>query len=466
MMIAKKLGKEQVQIPGEKHRGGLASVVRLLAALPILGLFLLSGCSKTPVDRVLLMPAPGVFAPEGGLSPFADSIDVDEMPYTGMLYATDRRPAGKGDRARFYSNDRGNMLRVGIADISSRSGDITTERAREISLLKNRPGRYELEVTGIEEFGALQHGLGPFQVRPETAQGDSDPGRRFAEIIDRKLEQSRKKDIYVYVHGYKVVFENPVLVAYELWNFLGYEGVFIAYSWPATPKGTAYTSDLETAGLSSRALRIFLQYLAEETSAESIHILGYSAGTRVVAGALNQLALLGRNKPGFKEEMRIGEAILVGSDIDTQYLGAMMVDNMPEICHQLSIYSSRYDRALGVSRWLFNRERAGQLQQEQLSPEATEYLKSVDNPVLIDASEAADSRVGNGHGYFLNSPWVSSDVLATLLYGLAPSERGLIRPEDKVIWSFPPDYISRLRSALLEVDPSLSVGASAPEHDE
>jgi esterase/lipase superfamily enzyme len=58
----------------------------------------------------------------------------------------------------------------------------------------------------------------------------TDAGPRFAKAINAQLDQSGRKDVYVYVHGYKVVYENPVLVASELWHFLGYKGAFIAYA--------------------------------------------------------------------------------------------------------------------------------------------------------------------------------------------------------------------------------------------
>jgi hypothetical protein len=54
------------------------------------------------------------------------------------------------------------------------------------------------------------------------------------------------------------------------------------------------------------------------------------------------------------------------------------------------------------------------------------------------------------------SPWVSSDVLLTLLYDLEPEKRGLVRVPDSPVWVFPDDYIARLRRALVEVDPSLA----------
>jgi len=73
----------------------------------------------------------------------------------------------------------------------------------------------------------------------------------------------------------------------------------------------------------------------------------------------------------------------------------------------------------------------------------------------VTGAEGATS--GNGHGYFRNSPWASSDILMTLMYDLRPGERGLIQPEETAIWTFPPDYIERLRSALGEVNPDLAV---------
>ena len=108
--------------------------------------------------------------------------------------------------------------------------NITWEEARRVSLLKNRTDDYPLGVENVEETGVLEDSLTLFDSPEVKAEvGKEGAGRRFAEHINRKLAESRRKDIYIYVHGYKVIFENPVLVATELWHFLGYEGAFIAY---------------------------------------------------------------------------------------------------------------------------------------------------------------------------------------------------------------------------------------------
>jgi esterase/lipase superfamily enzyme len=103
-------------------------------------------------------------------------------------------------------------------------------------------------VTGVTDFGVLESTV-PWsfvesaEIPPDVLDGDEG----FAGAINDKLASSVRKQVYIYVHGYKVVSENPVLVATELWHFLGYDGVFIAYAWPATPKRLAYVADVETA---------------------------------------------------------------------------------------------------------------------------------------------------------------------------------------------------------------------------
>ena len=73
--------------------------------------------------------------------------------------------------------------------------------------------------------------------------------------------------------------------------------------------------------------------------------------------------------------------------------------------------------------------------------------------IFIDVTDAESATTGNGHAYFRKSPWTSSDILMTLMHDLKPDERGLVRSEDIPIWTFPPDYIRRLRAALLKVLP-------------
>jgi len=409
-----------------------------------------TACSKNQVHTVDLMPAPEVYA-DGSIDPFSKLVeDPRQAPGYDILYATCRKPEIDGND--YYSNERGLLLRLGRAKTETGPEGFSWEMVGRVSLLKNRTDRYPVKLSGIDEIGILDRTVTVFTPTDLIPENPDEAGRRFAERINAKLAHSNRKDVFIYVHGYKVIFSNPILVSAEIWHFLGYEGVFIAYAWPSTPSRWAYFSDIETAEIASHNLRRLIEYLAEETGAERLHIIGYSAGTRMVANALHQLALLHakKGKIAVQRKVRIGHVILLGSDLDRQIFGAYLIDGLLNVAQSISVYVSTQDKALGLSQWLFKRQRLGQRWPELLSPQAIGYLNGTPNLQIIDVTGIEGSTEGNGHGYFRTSPWVSSDILMTLMHDLDPDERGLIRSPGDPEWRFPEDYITRLRTTLLE----------------
>ncbi len=424
------------------------AVVAIFIALMLLNY----GCTSKDIRQIFLMPAPDVYD-DGTITPFTDTNPIENIPYRGILYATDRKPAGEDDEEPSYLSERGHLLRMGTARIQSGEEGITWEEARRISLLKTRSDKYPLRVGAVEEIGILDRSINVFMESELIPAEPHLPAQQFAEMVDAKLALSKKKDIYIYVHGYKVTFENPLLVATELWHFLGYDGVFIAYAWPATPSTLAYLSDIETAMYSARNLRLFLEYLAEETNTERIHILGYSAGTRVVIDALAQLSHQRKclDKKAFEKRLPLGHIILTGSDYDRQILAMHLQDGLFDMLETLTIYLSGSDKALGMSNLVFGRRRLGQsFDGQKIQQGAIEYLRKNKKLIIINVTDAADADAGNGHGYFRSSPWVSSDILMTLMYDLIPEDRGVVLDDELPIWIFPDNYIQRLRTKLKE----------------
>jgi esterase/lipase superfamily enzyme len=415
---------------------------------------LLASCGSQQPFAIDIMPAPDVFD-EGNIDPFADATPIGELPYSGILYATDRQPATEEDKQKYYLNERGDYLRLGRAGVTLADTDVTWEEARKVSLLKNRGKNYPITVKEVEEYGPLDRSATPFRNPDELGDDAHAPAARFAAAVNAKLALSKRKHIYIYTHGYRVIFENPILVGMELWHFLGYDGVFVAYAWPSTPSRWAYLKDTETAAGYARNLRIFLEYLAEETDADEIHVIGYSAGTRLVSRAFEQLALIHTESTPEKirEELRIGNLMLIGSDVDRQVFGSYMADGLLEIPRHLTVYVSEQDKALRFSRLVTRRERLGQLWAEHPA-HLDDYLNEREADVsVINVTEAEGGTTGNGHQYFRQSPWASSDVLMTLAYDLPPADRGLVHQNDTFLWTFPPDYIERLRRALAEANP-------------
>ena len=82
----------------------------------------------------------------------------------------------------------------------------------------------------------------------------------------------------------------------------------------------------------------------------------------MVIDALNQLALIhSEAKDKLQYKLRVGQVILVGSDYDRNLFAAALVDGLLKIPNRLTIYLSEADKALAFSRWLFARNRLGQM---------------------------------------------------------------------------------------------------------
>ncbi len=421
------------------------------------------GCSGSPPDQIDLMPAPDVYG-DGMLDPLPKNNPFDAIPYDGILFATDRRPATKQDPESYYVSDPGYVLRLGLAQIQFGRKDFTWELAREISLLKSRSDKFPVKISHVEEWGIMERTV-PFWIDLDAmseSERPRDASRRFADAVNSQLAASKKKHIYIYVHGYKVTYENPVLVSAELWHFLGYNGAFIAYSWPSTPSSYAYIRDSDTSVGFARNLRLLLEFLAEETDVEEIHVLGYSNGTRLVVRAMEQLALININKPAeeIHRKLRIRNVILVGSDLDRGAFGAYFADGLQNVAKHMTIYVSERDKALGLSRFLTRRSRLGQLwgtKEDAMAPETRRALAGLRDKISfvnVSRTEGADTQ--NGHGYFRSSPWASSDILMTLYFGLNPDQRGLVEQKDLPVYTFPPDYITRLWNSIEKADPEFA----------
>jgi hypothetical protein len=116
----------------------------------------------------------------------------------------------------------------------------------------------------------------------------------------------------------------------------------------------------------------------------------------------------------------------------------------------MEVASADDQSALGMSRWVFGRDRLGQIVSKNLSEDAVNYLSQNRKLIIVNATDTSGADSGNGHAYFRKSPSTSSDILTTLMFDLKPEERGLEQTGGRPIWTFSTDYIDRLRAALLK----------------
>ena len=401
----------------------------------------LTACGEKQYNEIDLMPSPVAFT-SGALDPFHGRSGKELVGQNTLFYATDRAPAVEEDASDFYANRRGNLLRVGSATVRMSPQPESWAEVKDITLSEDRGTKRTLTVTGVEEFGPLPVASPNPLVEQPSPQTLAQAKDTFRSRINRQLSRSGGRDAVIYIHGYNVDFEYPTLVSRELQHFLGYKGAFISYNWPATPSRMAYFKDLETADATRKNLRVLIEFLAQETNVRRIHLIGYSAGSRLAFETAYQIALKNRSNPS---RAKLGQVILIGSDLDRTYFAEALGDGLLDTMDHLSIYMSSSDSALAMSRLVFGQHRLGQVWDSSEDTRVIEQrLASLSKLSLIDVTDAKGAGRGNGHWYFRSSPWTSSDIFLSLLKGLSPEKRGLVRSPNDAVWQFPEDYPDRI----------------------
>ncbi len=413
---------------------------RVRFAIGLAFLWALMGCGPNLYDEIELMPAPTVYA-EAGFDPYVNVSADNVTDRVTLFFATDRMPAGPDDPQRFYNNERGFLLRTGIARVEIEPSLTSWDEIRSETLSGTRSEDYSLRVSEAQEIGALPFSITRYLEDPPAQQDMELWGSRFAARINAQLAASVNKDIFIYVHGYNVDFDYSSLVSKQLQHFLGYQGAFISYNWTATPSRFAYFRDQEAALATRRNLRELISYLSENTGANRIHLIGYSAGSRLVFETAYQITLQPEPKP------KIGQLVLIGSDLDRVHFLQAIEDGLLDTASDVTLYQSRTDSALALSRFIYGRERVGQASESATNDStAAASLSKMKNLHIIDVTEAEEASAGNGHWYFRSSPWASSDLFITLLSKRSPGERGLVRAPNQYVWQFPSNYPQVLKS--------------------
>ena len=423
------------------------SIKWLIPGFILLGILVLYVYNRPAKKNAVLMSTPLIYRNSRQEAFLAIPKDVSP-PVFDVYYATDREPVEMAPfHPAFYGNERSRSLSLGIANVRLGSGEMKWPEIRKISLMEKRPKAIPLNIERIETL----HKIGSAE---KTLKASLDKGIQthdpFIARINHRLSNSDTKSIFIFVPGFKVDFTYPVLVAAELWYYMGCPGAFIAYSWPSKQRLRDYFSDIETAAFTAQHFRMLLLYLADRTEAENIHILSYSAGARIVSQALHELRLMayGIRVSRLKKILKIGQVIFTAPDIDLMLFASRYRDGFDDIAENITIYTNANDNALNWALRFFGWPRLGAPGELGLTPEKIRSLEDVGKTVIIDVAEAENSASGNGHGYFIKSPWVSSDILLILRYGLEVSERGLLKPKEVAVWSFHSKYPSTIRQLI------------------
>jgi esterase/lipase superfamily enzyme len=133
----------------------------------------------------------------------------------------------------------------------------------------------------------------------------------FWEKMAYRVSSSSRREILVFVHGYKTTFADAARRTAQIAYDLNFDGAPICYSWPSYGELGDYAKDENNVQWTVPHLKNFLRDLANRVPKSTIHVIAHSMGNRAVSHALQLLAA-----EAIVEPCNMQHVILTAPDID------------------------------------------------------------------------------------------------------------------------------------------------------
>ncbi len=415
----------------------------------VLALSLLAGCATTGEHHLMATP---VIYKDARLDFAATLPKKLQSTQATVFYATRRTQVAAGELGN-YGDGESASVELGVAQVGLGEPGWTFDQLQDSDLtgtVENpRPGRVErIEV------------LGPGATTPARSAAE----RAFIARINAVIANTANSEVVLYVHGYRVSFDEVAVTMGSLSAYLGF-GATVAFQWPTGQMFWNYLTDCPRAERYIPDIERLITLLAE-TRAGFINMMAYSCGSPLLAEALARLRerYPDDDRAALARRFRIGSVIFAASDIDLKTFARAHVPPILDMAKQAIIYMSRRDAALGFSSFIAGASRLGRPDIDDLTTTDIEVLtkdprlQGVDVTDVRGAHEMGGMR---GHGYWYANEWIATDVLLSLRYPIPPEKRCLvpISPGAR-IWRIPETYPDCVTGQLLKVYPELRRSAN------
>lgn len=406
-------------------------------------LALLGGCQS----QLMLMPTPEVLKDER-FNLFEANPDPLTSNEIATLYATTRVP--DPHRSDFFKGKPDERLHFGYAELRIGEEGLNLFELINQSTTGERKETYGWNLLDAPILSSTQ--------RPSeaTTPGPILPESMAASIaaLNDYIDSNPIKELTIYAHGANNTFYWSVAQGAQFQYFTGDNAMVLTFAWPSPGSIWGYGRDKRRSNAAATDLAYLIELLAHHSTASRINLIAYSAGGRVVGGALAQLA----DRYQDWESLKIGQVYLTQSD---QPL-AEFVEALPKffpLLEGLTVTAAVGDPVLGMASITDRKLRlgaAGEGDGASLALSDEDYralvdIMNSDRMVFIDLLNVPATDYRFTHGAWYDSPWVSTDVMVTLLGGLTAEQRGL-QPKlvnDVRIWVFPDDYVERVKENIL-----------------
>lgn len=323
-----------------------------------------------------------------------DVIEEPEKKYATVrvMFATDRK----------YSNSTKPQEMFG----TTRSKNVVTYGTCDVSMPRNHK-LGELEKASVLNFEFYDDPEKHVLLLGASIKSKED----FFNILKARINSSKKKSAFIFIHGYNVSFEDAARRTAQMSYDLGFEGVPVFYSWPSVGETISYIADAGNIEWSQGYLKIFLEDFLKTSGAQDIYLIAHSMGNRGLTRALS--SIIAENPSA---TTKIKEIILAAPDIDGDVFKKDIAPVLVKIKKPITLYASSNDLALRASQMFSAYPRAGQAGSSMV------VLSGIET---IDASNVPSDLLG--HSYFSGTPDVLSDIFQIIHEGTRPDKRTKLR---------------------------------------
>jgi len=343
---------------------------------------------------------------DSAASPPAPVPDSEPRPAAEvrLLFATDRVPADLSNPATAFSSRR--LLRghiFGVADIDLEDGRQFGDDLEDVS-----------RITGLSELIAADF----------WAQVSANSGKQFV----------------LFVHGYNNAFTDSIRRGATIQQDVAQDSIVISYTWPSDGQLLSYGYDEASTDTAEQNFKLFMDDLVAILPSGEVSVIAHSMGSRLLTKYLAGLPERGIRPEDVKFENIVFAAPDISTDFFRQKEEVPFNPALPlsEYAERVTIYSSQFDRPLGLSQKLHRDQRLG------LADEASIFLD--EDIVAIDASKIDPARwyqkfsFATRHSYVFDKAAGVRD-LALLLVGAMPGDRpGMVQRSrgELVFWQLHP----------------------------
>ena len=304
-----------------------------------------------------------------------------------VFYGTNREPNDSTDLSKGYGNERASKLHLGSCSVN-------------VSYDRNKG---ELSGSFWQKIQHFDASYGDVELKSIRSYESHDFWQSISTLL-APLEPEEQQAL-VFVHGFNTSFEAAAIRATQISVDLEHTGVTAFFSWASKGKALSYISDSATVQYSEKYLTEFLIDFAKNSGAKRIHIIAHSMGNRALLEAVNRI---NRNNP----EIQFGQIILAAPDVDADVFEELSLA-YPKLSEQTTLYISKQDKAVGMSKWLHSYNRAG----------FTPPVCIVEKINTIEVEEDVNL-IELGHGYFAGQTSLLNDMKKLISLNLDANRRG------------------------------------------